>query len=83
MSGKTITKYVLACDGCASEMPEAQTAIEARGAAYAAGWRFPPQTKADGSPSSTASDVCPDCLPTWRVQPSRRRGPGQPSERRR
>lgn len=82
MSGRTITKYVLVCDGCAAEMPEAQSSAEARGAAYAAGWRFPPQTKADGSTSSNSNDVCAECLPGWTVQPSRRRGPGQPSERR-
>lgn len=74
MSGYTITKYVLTCDGCGAERPEAQTATEARGAAYADGWRFPPQAKANGKPSSNASDVCPDCLPTWAPQPSRRRG---------
>jgi hypothetical protein len=83
VSGRTITRYVLACDGCRTELPEAQTATEARGAAYAAGWRFPPQLKADGSPSSNASDVCPKCLPDWEAQPSRRRGPGNLSERRR
>lgn len=74
MSGRTISKYVLACDGCGTEMPEAQTAVESRGAAYAAGWRFPPQTKANGSPSSLACDGCPKCLPGWKTQPSRRRG---------
>lgn len=74
MSGYTITKYVLVCDGCGTERPEAQTATEARGAAYADGWRFPPQTKSDGRPSSNASDVCPDCLAIWESQPSRRRG---------
>jgi hypothetical protein len=83
VSGRTITRYVLACDGCGAELPEAQSSVEARGAAYAAGWRFPAQTKADGSTSSNANDVCPKCLPGWRAQPSRRRGPGQPSERRR
>lgn len=81
MSGRIITKYVLACDGCLKELPPFQSSTEARGAAYAAGWRFPPQTKADGSTSSNASDVCPDCLPTWTAKPSRRRGPGNPSEK--
>lgn len=83
MSGRTITKYVLGCDGCRTEMPEAQSATEARGAAYADGWRFPPQVKADGSTSSNANDVCPACLPTWATQPSRRRGPGNLSDRNR
>lgn len=81
MSGRTITRYVLACDGCGKEMPEAQSATEARAAGYSDGWRFPPQAKADGSTSSNASDVCPACLPGWTTQPTRRRGPGNPSKR--
>lgn len=69
MSGRVITKFVLACDGCGTELPEAATAVEARGAAYAAGWRFPARVKANGDDSLESSDACPACLPGWTPQP--------------
>lgn len=59
---------VLICDGCQTEIGnggEYRSAMDARAAAYAAGWRFPPKVKANGTASAVTSDVCPDCEPGW------------------
>ncbi|MEU3162931.1 hypothetical protein [Streptosporangium sp. NPDC006930] len=74
MSGRTVTRYRLLCDGCEAIVPgshngEFESAIEARGAAYAAGWRFPPRLRVNGRAKvKEVSDVCPECLPTWEPQ---------------
>jgi hypothetical protein len=67
---------VLACDGCSTELGtdgQFRTAMDARAAAYAAGWRFVAKLKKDGQPAgglspTNTSDVCPKCLPTFRPQ---------------
>lgn len=74
MSGRTVTRYEMKCDGCNvvfGENGEFRTAIEARAAAYAAGWRFPPKERIGGrGPSQKQiSDVCPKCAPDWESQP--------------
>lgn len=71
MSGRTITKYVLACDGCGVEREPFESATEARAEAYNAGWRFPAQLTESGSTSSRASDECPACQPGWKPQPAK------------
>jgi hypothetical protein len=69
VSGKTITRYVLKCDGeCGTERGangEYENAMEARAAAYADGWRFPSKTTMNGKTSAQSCDVCPECLPTF------------------
>lgn len=65
MTGHVVSAYMFACDDCGREWGanrEYQTAIEARGSAYAAGWRFPPRLTTNRNPSQQISDVCPDCL---------------------
>lgn len=70
MSTKQRTYYTVTCDGTRHEDqpltfadPTYQSAIEARAAAYGAGWRFPAKILADGTQSPTqVSDVCPDCI---------------------
>lgn len=81
MSGKTITRYRVTCDGGCGKTrgDEGQfaNAMEARAALYAAGWRFPPKIIRTGRVSPHHySDVCPDCLPTFQEQPCR---PATPS----
>ena len=65
MSGETITRYVLRCDGgCGTERGsngEYANAMEARAAAYGEGWRFPSKMRADGKPSARTRDLCPKC----------------------
>lgn len=74
MGSRTITRLILICDGCRIELlGEHRTAIEARAAAYVAGWRFPARLRASGADGTRASDVCPTCLPSWQPQ---RRGEG-------
>lgn len=71
MTTNQITRVILICDGCATEhgAPDGHpSATEARAAAYADGWRFPPQLRADGQPGTSASDACPQCLPNWQPQ---------------
>jgi hypothetical protein len=69
MSGKTITRYMLKCDGpCGQERGgggEYENAMEARAAAYAEGWRFPSKVLMNGKTATSSSDVCPDCLPSF------------------
>lgn len=68
MSGRTITRYVLTCDGCGTERGNEggyENAMEARAAAYADGWRYPSKTRKGGAPSTRTCDVCPKCLPTF------------------
>jgi hypothetical protein len=72
MSGETVTRYVLKCDGgCGIELGrsgEYENAMEARADAYGKGWRFPGQVKKGGAPSTRTSDVCPECLPGFKPQ---------------
>ncbi|MEV7976234.1 hypothetical protein [Streptomyces sp. NPDC086519] len=68
MSALTFSRLVLVCDGCQKRHGEPHghnSAQEARIAAYIDGWRFPATVKKDGSQGTGASDVCPDCIPTW------------------
>lgn len=67
MTGHTVTAYVFYCDDCKQEWGadrQYQTAIEARAAAYGAGWRFPPRLTSKSAPSNQVEDVCPECLPS-------------------
>ena len=82
MSGRVVSRFVLACDGCGTEREEAPTSIEARASAYADGWRYPAKVKANGDPAmADQSDLCPKCLPDWKPVPARK--PKQYSVRRR
>jgi hypothetical protein len=64
---KARTFYTVTCDGNHEHDvqfldPTFASSIEARAAAYAEGWRFPPKLLGDRSQSPTqVSDVCPDC----------------------
>lgn len=72
MSVLAVTRSVLACDGCKQFFNEGEqfvSPVEARGAAYAAGWKFPPRLTKSGGAASTCSDVCPECAPGWEPQP--------------
>jgi hypothetical protein len=74
MSTKARTFYTVTCDGNHATPvvfldATFSSAIEARAAAYAEGWRFPPKLLGDDSPSPTqVSDVCPDCGPDFVAQ---------------
>jgi hypothetical protein len=72
MSGRTITRYILICDGCGKELEEAASSVEARAAAWSQGWRMPPRVKLNGHLASRSDDVCPHCLPDWKPNPLRR-----------
>jgi hypothetical protein len=68
MAGKTITRYLLTCDGCGLQRGtkgEYENAMEARAAAYSDGWRFPGKVRMNGETSARSCDVCPACLPTF------------------
>jgi hypothetical protein len=73
VSGRSISRFVLDCDGCQTEFGrngEFDNPLECRGAAYAAGWRFPGRLKLDGTPARNAvSDVCPACVDGWEARP--------------
>ncbi|MFC9973623.1 hypothetical protein ACFVH6_22280 [Spirillospora sp. NPDC127200] len=70
-----VIRVVLECDGCQTVFGAPYgcvNAMEARGAAYAEGWRFPSLINRDnGKPMSASSDVCPTCVPGW--EPKHRR----------
>lgn len=71
MSTLNFTRLILECDGCKTQHGQPHghnSAQEARIAAYIDGWRFPSTVRADGTPGSAVSDVCPDCIPGWRPQ---------------
>lgn len=58
----------LVCAGCKAEHgPPAghSSAVEARAAAYADGWRFLPRVRASGAVSMETDDVCPYCIEGW------------------
>lgn len=85
MTTRARSFYTVTCDGSHEEPvqfldPTFSSAIEARAAAYAVGWRFPPKRLGDHSDSPTqVSDVCPDCTgdfdPQYVVNPhGNRRG---------
>lgn len=84
MTGRTITRYVLECDGCDATIGSDATfdnATEARCEAYAQGWRFPPALNPQGKTSKRLSDACPKCINGWTAKPdghareiARRRG---------
>jgi hypothetical protein len=68
---------ILICDECGSELGadgRFRSAMEARAAAYGAGWRFPPALSSSGSEGSRSHDACPDCAPTWRPRQFTRAG---------
>lgn len=66
----TLTRYTIKCDGCGAHHSETHDSIlEARAAAYAAGWRYPARYKASGSNSRETDDVCPACVAEWKPRP--------------
>lgn len=81
MSALAFHRYIVECDGCHARHgePDGRPSVAAaRAAAYADGWRFPAMVLASGKPSSSSSDVCPTCIPSW--TPARwgsRRGSGR------
>ncbi|WP_042170146.1 hypothetical protein [Streptomyces sp. NBRC 110035] len=72
MATMHVNSLILICDGCEKPLKDGETfqsAMEARGAAYGEGWRFPPKlSKRTGTPTKNCSDVCPDCQPGWEFQ---------------
>ncbi len=79
MATQIIQATILLCDGCSAEMGtegQYRTAMDARAAAYALGWRFVPMVTASGDLSSATSDVCPSCQEGWVPQTrlTKRRG---------
>jgi hypothetical protein len=65
MSSKTITRFILVCDGCGTETTQYANGTEARAIAYNEGWRFPSTITSTGRPAGRASDVCPKCIDDW------------------
>lgn len=68
MAALHINSVVLQCDGCATKLNDGEvfrSPLEARAAAYAAGWRYPAMLSKTGKPLQRASDACPTCLPGW------------------
>jgi hypothetical protein len=67
-----IIRYVVQCDGCNAVFgtPVGELSpMDVRAAAYAQGWRFPNTVnRRTEAKQSGTSDVCPDCLPTWKPQ---------------
>lgn len=70
MSGRTVSQYILTCDGCGMDQGMELGAVEARGKAYAQGWRFPPKLTRRTRRESTRQvyDLCPACLPTFNTK---------------
>ncbi|MEA5366045.1 hypothetical protein VA596_41410 [Amycolatopsis sp., V23-08] len=73
MAALTFQLTVISCDGGECEAvfgtPDGfLSAMDARAAAYAAGWRFPNHTTRSGNAARTTSDVCPVCVPGWTAQ---------------
>lgn len=72
MAAMAIHSMILRCDGCGEALLDGTpfpSAMDARGAAYCEGWRFPQQlSKRTGAPVTSCSDVCPKCLPGWTPQ---------------
>lgn len=69
-----IITYALQCDGCKTVFCAPHgvpSPMDARGAAYGAGWRFPPLTGKNDDARAITSDVCPACLPEWTPQEKR------------
>lgn len=77
MSAKQVNSVILECDGCGTELnagEQFRTSMEARAAAYAAGWRFPARITSTGKASAQrGSDVCPTCVPGWKPEPLKAR----------
>ncbi|MEU9558008.1 hypothetical protein [Streptomyces fumanus] len=72
MATLSISSVILHCDGCNKPLNDGETfrsSTEARAAAYAAGWRFPPMATKTGKLSAQGSDACPECLPNWKTLP--------------
>lgn len=68
MSSHTMQAVYLCCDGCKTELGvdgRFRSALEARAAGYAEGWRFPPALRKNGALSLNTHDVCPACIPGW------------------
>lgn len=71
MATLAMTLYLMECDGCQSTLglPNGySSATEARLAAYADGWRYPPQPTKSGRPGRRTFDVCPSCISTWKPE---------------
>lgn len=83
MATVSLHTVMLRCDGCGTDLNDGEqfaSTTDARGAAYAKGWRFPPRlSKTTGKPlHSSTSDVCGECLPDWKPRtnsgPTHQRG---------
>lgn len=72
MTTLQVNSLRLACDGCGQQLNDGAlftSAMDARGAAYGQGWRFPHMVgKKTGALIVSTSDVCPPCLPGWKPQ---------------
>ena len=67
MSIVNIRRVTLQCEGCGVLLDgEHDSTSTARAVAYAAGWRFPPRTRLDGTAARVTCDICPQCAPTWK-----------------
>ena len=73
MATRVINFHTLICDGCEKTFGTTTqySIIEARAAAYGAGWRFPERVRATVGESKTVNDVCPSCAPDWKPQAAR------------
>lgn len=83
MSTRVLCLHTLVCDGCGAVFgrePGFGSTIEARAAAYSAGWRFPEKVRVSSGPSRTVNDVCQECVPTF--QPSLATNPHEGRRRR-
>jgi len=70
MTGITVSRFILQCDGCDLQLGAEGTpfinAVEGRAIGYNAGWRMPCRIGVTGSPvRGSYDDVCPACLPAW------------------
>jgi len=75
MSGRTVSHYVITCDGCGKTIgdhAEFTAAVEARAWASDNGWLLVPQVLSNGRQARVSTsqprfgdDVCPDCGLVW------------------
>lgn len=79
MATPHISGCILMCDGCGARFNDGErfaSPVEARGAGYGEGWKFPPLLTKASAASRDCSDVCPACAPTWTP---RQRGEKRPA----
>lgn len=68
MTAVRIIRVAIECNNCKQTFGETDrfpSAMEARSAAYAHGWRFPQRLPRSTKPNAHTDDICPDCYPTW------------------